>query len=74
MSLLPFPYPSIQQLENSVNSELPFGNKYEDDNVRVMGKVLGVTQPDDIASDDLVSVLEELLADDVKAFEQEHRR
>lgn len=57
----------------SVNSELPYGEKYEDDNVRVMGKVLGIAHEDDIATGQLVPILEDLLADEVSEFEKERR-
>ena len=56
----------------SLNADLPFGEKYEDDNVRILAKVLGVVGKDDLASEEDIPLLEELMADDVKAFEKEH--
>lgn len=49
----------------SVNPDLPFGKKYEDDNVHVLGRVIGVVDPEDIASEQITSTLEELLADEI---------
>lgn len=52
----------------SVNPDIPFGMKYEDDHVRVMGKVIGVVDPDDIAHGKLESELDELFADEITKF------
>ena len=56
----------------SLNADLPFGEKYEDDNVRILARVLGIVSQDDIPSEEDIPLLEELLADDVKAFEKAH--
>lgn len=50
----------------SVNPDIPFGTKYEDDNVRVMGKVIGVVDPDDIAHGRLEHELDELFSEEIK--------
>ncbi len=56
----------------SLNDALPFGEKYEDDNVRILARVLAVVAEDDLAAKEDIPLLEELLADEVKAFEQAH--
>lgn len=50
----------------SVNPDIPFGKKYEDDHVRVMGKVIGVVDPDDIAHGKLESELDDLFVAEIK--------
>jgi len=56
----------------SLNTDLPFGEKYEDDNVRILARVLGIVGQDDIPAEEDIPLLEELLAEDVKAFEKAH--
>lgn len=58
----------------SVNTELPYSQKYEDDCVRIMGKVIGIADGDEIAPDKLVPLLEEVLSDEVAAFEKENNQ
>lgn len=59
----------------SLNTSLPYGEKYEDDNVRIVGKVIGIVSPDDVPVKEDVPVLEELLADDIQAFyERTHQQ
>lgn len=55
----------------SLNSELPYGMKSEDDNVRVIGQVLGIVQPNELPQADEVSVLEEIFAKEIRAFKKE---
>lgn len=52
----------------SLNTSMPFGEKYEDDNVRIVGRVLGIVSPDEQPSQDDIPVLEELLADEIHEF------
>jgi len=48
----------------SLNKDLPYGEKSEDDNVRIQGIVLGIVNPDDFASTEEANVLEELFHDE----------
>ena len=52
----------------SLNADYPFGDKPEDFSVKVLGRVLGVVGQDDIADGQTSDELEEVMADDVKAF------
>lgn len=52
----------------SVNPALPFGDKYEDDHVRVVGKVMGIVDPADIACDEDRTVLGEIHVYEVQQF------
>ena len=58
----------------SLNTNLPYGEKYEDDHVRIVGRVLGIVSPDEVPAKDDIPVLEELLADDIRDFlEKNHQ-
>ena len=52
----------------SLNKDYPFGDKPEEFSVKVLGRVLGVVGPDDLADAQTSDLLEEVMADDVKAF------
>ena len=52
----------------SVNPALPFGDKYEDDHVRVVGKVMGIVDPGDIAGEEDRSVLGQIYVYEVNQF------
>ena len=56
----------------SLNADMPFGERFEDDNVRILARVLGIVGKDDMASAEDIPLLEELLADEVSTFEKEH--
>lgn len=56
----------------SLNRALPYGDKYEDDHVIVVGKVLGKVNVRDLAEEEDVPVLEEVKAADVRAFKQKY--
>ena len=58
----------------SLNTSLPYGRKSEDDHVRVIGRVLGVVEPGDLPEARDRQLLEELLADDVRAFRRAHEQ
>lgn len=66
----------IKRLHNhklhSLNKNLPFGEKSEDDHVAILGKVLGIASEDEFASDSDVPQLEELKAADVRAFKKKY--
>lgn len=55
----------------SLNPDYPFGEKNDDDHVRVIGKVVGIVQEDDFPTDDDIALYEELYAPDIKAFKQQ---
>ena len=55
----------------SLNPDLPYGNKSEDDNVRILGVVLGIVGRDDLATKAETNKLDVLLADKVRKFMQE---
>ena len=52
----------------SLNPDLPYGNKSEDDNVRIIGVVLGIVGRDDLASTEETYKLDNLQADKVRKF------
>lgn len=56
----------------SLNNELPYGEKSEDDNVVVQGKVLGIVQPEDLPTDEEQLLIPDLFADEISEFEREH--
>lgn len=56
----------------SVNPKYPFGPKTEADRIKVIGKVVGVATKDDIASGELIDVLNELLEDEVAEFYEKY--
>ena len=55
----------------SVNPELPFGEKGEADNIRIVGRVLGVVTSTDRPTESELISLQELFADELKKFEEE---
>ena len=55
----------------SLNKNLPYGKKSEDDTGRIQGIVLGTVNPDDFASTEEVNVLEELFQDEDDGHEDE---
>lgn len=57
---------------HSLNKDLPFGKKSEDDHVAILGKVLGIASEDEFASDSDIPQLEELKAADVRAFKKKY--
>lgn len=56
----------------SLNQDLPFGEKSEDDHVVILGIVLGVVGSDDLPDEADLSVLEVLKADDISEFNRTH--
>lgn len=56
----------------SLNSNYPFGEKSEDDNVKIMGKVLGVAEAEDIPDADEWRDLQKIKASEIRQFEKEH--
>lgn len=56
----------------SVNPALPYGDRSEDFNVRIIGRVLGVVSSSDMPDDGDSAALEELFADEVSEFRRAH--
>lgn len=56
----------------SLNPDYPYGMKSEDDNVRVIGKVLGIVQEDDLPVEEDCNLLEEIFVDELREYRQEH--
>ena len=56
----------------SLNASLPYGNKSEDDHVRVIGRVLGVVFPEDLPGSGELKQLETLMVDEIRAFKLSH--
>ena len=56
----------------SLNPNYPFGMKNEDDNVTVLGRVLGIVQPEDIPDDADIPLLEELFSKELREFRMEN--
>lgn len=56
----------------SLNKALPYGDKFEDDHVTIVGKVLGKVSELDLPDDDDLPVLEEVKAADVRAFKEKY--
>lgn len=52
----------------SLNKDYPFGEKSEQDNVKIMGKVIGIVNNSDTPQHEDVSVLEELMAREIHDF------
>lgn len=67
----------VKRLKNrklySLNKELPFGEKNEDDHVRVIGRVLGVVSSDELPNEDDIPILEELMSKEIREFCERHR-
>ena len=55
----------------SVNPALPFGEKGESDNIRIVGRVLGVVTSTDRPTEREHISLQELFADEIKRYEEE---
>lgn len=56
----------------SLNPAYPFKDKYEDDNVRVVGRVLGIVEDEDIPDADDNTLLHEIMSYELREFEAEH--
>lgn len=56
----------------SLNKSLPYGDKTEDDHVKIVGVVIGRVNDSDLASEEDIPVLEEVKVADVRAFRQKH--
>ena len=66
----------IKRLSNhklfSLNKELPFGEKSEDDHVIILGRVLGIVSPDDLPDDTEIPILHEVKSEEIKEFKRSH--
>ena len=56
----------------SLNDKYPFGEKYEDDHVQILGKVIGIVGKDDIATENDIGDLEELHSVELREFHKTH--
>ncbi len=59
---------------HSVNPALPYGDKSEDFNVRIIGRVLGVVYSSDLPDKKDQPLLEEIYADEIAKFRKMHRK
>ena len=57
----------------SLNDKYPFGEKYEDDHVQILGKVIGIVGKDDIAAENDIGDLEELHSVELREFHKTHQ-
>ena len=57
---------------HSINPNLPYGEKNEDDNVKILGVVLGVADSADFADSEDIPALEELHAREILTFDRKH--
>lgn len=57
---------------HSLNKDYYFGDKNEQDNVQVMGVVLGIVASDELPAEEDIITLEELMAKEIRAFNIEH--
>lgn len=56
----------------SLNRDLPYGEKHEDDHVRIIGKVLGIVGKDDLPAEEDYDKLEGFLANKIRKFKKEY--
>ena len=56
----------------SLNRDLPYGEKHEDDHVRIVGKVLGIVGKDDLPAEEDYDKLEGFLANKIRKFKKEY--
>ena len=56
----------------SINEDLPFGEKTEDDNIRIIGKVVGIVDDDEIPTKDEEIVLKDAFYDELRKFRLEY--
>ena len=57
----------------SLNEKYPFGERHEDDHVQVLGKVIGIVNRGDIATDTDIEDLEALLSTELRNFNQRNK-
>ena len=56
----------------SINEDLPFGEKTEDDNIRIIGKVVGIVDEDEIPTKDEKIALQDAFSDELRKFRREY--
>ncbi len=54
----------------SLNPDYPFGNDHDQDDIRINGIVLGVADPDDIASEEDARLLEDINGDRIRELQK----
>ena len=52
----------------SLNDNLPFGKKTESDNIRIVGKVVGIVEDDEMPTKDEKSILQNVFSDELTKF------
>ena len=55
----------------SLNPNLPYGEKHEDDHVQVIGKVIGTVSADEIPDEEDSAILKDLKSEELYEFERE---
>ncbi len=56
----------------SLNSKYPFGDKTDEDNVRMVGRVLGIVDDEDIPDAEDTALLQDVMNRELREFEAEH--
>ncbi len=57
----------------SLNPDYPFGDDHDQDAIRINGVVLGVVDPDDIASEEDARLLEDVKGDKIRKMQREYQ-
>lgn len=52
----------------SINPELPYGDKSEDDHVNIIGRVVGIVAPEDFATAEETSILNDIFDEEIQEF------
>jgi len=56
----------------SLNPKYPYGMKSDDDNVHIIGRVLGIVEDEDLPDDEDVELLDDLFSRERREFYKEH--
>ena len=56
----------------SLNADYPFGKKSEDDNIQVIGKVVGIVDNDEIPTKEEKVALQDAFYDELREFHREY--
>ncbi len=58
----------------SLNPDFPFGSDHDQDAIRINGVVVGVVDPEDIASEEDAKLLEDVNGDQIREMQKEYRK